>query len=280
MNMDGHSEITLRRLATRREYDACVTLQRDVWGEKFLDVVPATLLMVSQQVGGVAVGAFDGSDHLLGFVFGVSGVRDGRLAHWSNMLAVRREARGVGLGVRLKERQRQQLLDDGIQVVYWSFDPLVARNANLNLNRLGAVPVEYIVDMYGDTGATLHHGLPTDRLIVEWRLTDPRVAAALSLRPPAVPAVPVDTPLIRLDPQDDAHPDVLPQSDVVRIAVPSSIDRTPATGAIGRWRLGTRRAFQHYFSRDYEILGFTSDDTSQLAWYTLESASASTSRDR
>ena len=75
--MADPSDITLRPLETRDDYESCVHLQREMWGKNFLDVVPAAILMVSQRVGGVAAGAFDRNRRLLGFVFGVSGVRDG-----------------------------------------------------------------------------------------------------------------------------------------------------------------------------------------------------------
>ena len=120
-------QVTIRPLETRAEHEACVALQRDIWGQDFADVVPATILMVSQQVGGVASGAFDARGRLIGFVFGISGVRNRVTAHWSDMLAVRPEARGRGLGRRLKLHQRELLLAVGIERVYWTFDPLVAR---------------------------------------------------------------------------------------------------------------------------------------------------------
>ena len=98
--------------------------------------------MVSQRVGGVAGGAFDTNDRVVGSVFGISGVADGVLAHWSHMLAVRTEARRTGLGRRLKLYQRTQLLERGIRVASWSYDPLMAANAKFNLNALGACPTE------------------------------------------------------------------------------------------------------------------------------------------
>ena len=88
----SNDEFEVRALATRSEYEACVELQRDIWGQDFVDVVPATILMVSQRVGGVASGAFDPSGRLVGFVFGISGLRDRVAVHWSDMLAVRPDA--------------------------------------------------------------------------------------------------------------------------------------------------------------------------------------------
>ncbi len=111
-------------------------------------------------------GAFDASGELLGFVFGVSGVRDGELVHWSHMLGVRESARNLGLGRMLKEHQRAALAKLGIRRVFWSFDPLMAKNAYFNFNRLGASVVEYVPDMYGTTASPLHLGLPTDRIVV------------------------------------------------------------------------------------------------------------------
>src|SRR5690242_14579317 len=60
------SSIDIRALSTHDELEACVALQRDTWGQEFSDVVPASILKVSQRIGGVAVGAFDENGALLG----------------------------------------------------------------------------------------------------------------------------------------------------------------------------------------------------------------------
>jgi predicted GNAT superfamily acetyltransferase len=164
-------EFTIRPLESHDDFLQCVALQHETWGADFVDSVPPSILQVCQKVGGVAAGAFDGEGRLVGFVFGLSGVRHGRLAHWSDMLAVREELRGRGLGQRLKAFQLSLLLERGIEVAYWTYDPLEAGNANININRLAAFPVEYVPDMYGEATSTLHAGLSTDRFVVEWWLT-------------------------------------------------------------------------------------------------------------
>ena len=83
------SDFTLRPLESDSDFDAAVTLQREVWGAEFHDLVPAALLRVVGYVGGIAAGAFTDAGELAGFIFGVSGIRDGRLVHWSDTLAVR-----------------------------------------------------------------------------------------------------------------------------------------------------------------------------------------------
>lgn len=164
---------TIRDFATHAEYAACVELQRDTWGRDFNDVVPASVQQVSQKVGGVAAGAFDASGRLMGFVYGITGVKDGRIVHWSDMLAVRPEAQNAGLGRRLKEHQRRAVAKVGAELIYWTFDPLQARNAHLNFNVFGVRVEEYVRDMYGEnTGSDLHRGIGTDRLIVAWPVKD------------------------------------------------------------------------------------------------------------
>src|SRR5215204_2057215 len=141
--------IEVRALTNHAEMKACVALQHAIWGEGFTDVVPASVLKVAQRIGGVVIGAFDPQGKLLGFVFGLTGVERGKIVHWSDMLAVAPTARNLGLGRRLKEHQRSLVRELGASVIYWTYDPLVARNAHLNFNRLGVRATEYAKDMYG-----------------------------------------------------------------------------------------------------------------------------------
>jgi len=170
-------QIDIRPLRTEQELRACVALQRETWGDAFTDVVPPSILKVSQRIGGVAAGAFDEDDHLLGFVYGLTGVegKAGRIVHWSDMLAVRPEARNLGLGRRLKEYQRRVVGELGAAVIYWTYDPLVARNAHLNFNVFGVRVTEYVQEMYGQTESLLHRGIGTDRFVVEWPVPDAEV---------------------------------------------------------------------------------------------------------
>ena len=263
-------DMTIRPFASRADYDACVRLQREVWGEHFVDVVPATILMVSQRVGGVSAGAFDGDGRLLGFVFGISGIRDGELVHWSDMLAVRPEARGAGLGKRLKQFQRDQLLERDIRRMLWTYDPLVARNANLNLNGLGAAPVEYVVDMYGDTRSALHAGLDTDRFIVEWRLDE---EGPVRTAPAAADAG--TAPVV--DPAWSARERPLPTTPCVRVAAPADIDALKAADpAYARaWQQIQRRAFAWYLANRYRVSGFEHQQAPDDSHYLVTRAPAS-----
>src|SRR5437763_16363099 len=102
----GRPAVELRALKSTADYAACVELQHATWGRSFAEAVPGSILKICQQVGGVAAGAFDPEGRLLGFVFGLTGVRGGRLAHWSHMLAVAPGARDPGLGAKLKLFQR------------------------------------------------------------------------------------------------------------------------------------------------------------------------------
>ncbi len=260
-------DVTIRPLSSREDCEACVELQRDTWGRDFVDVVPATILQVSQRVGAVAAGAFAPDGRLVAFVFGISGVRGGVPAHWSDMLAVRPEARGRGLGRRLKLHQRRQLLADGVERAYWSFDPLVARNARLNLVELGAVPVEYVPDMYGDTGSVLHRGLATDRLIVEWRLRDPAVARIVAGEPAAAPDAARNAPVVTAPPAG-VEPAPLPGAPWLRVELPADIERLKAADPdeARRWQ----QHLQHIFNDRLDNPGIAGlDRDSAGRWFYL-----------
>lgn len=260
--------ITIRPLRTEGERRACIALQRLTWGADFDELVPPSLLTVTQKIGGVAAGAFDEQDTMLGFVFGMAGVRGGEIIHWSDMLAVRPEARDRGIGRRLKEFQRDAAIGSGATTMYWSYDPLVARNAHLNFNQLGIRVDEYVEDMYGASTSELHRGLGTDRFIVAWTLSLSQ-GSGVRGRGSAVTALPSAAALAPVVPDDPAtlgsgRPPVL------RVEIPTDImalrDEDPAAAA--GWRDSTRRAFQWALANGYAVTRFLPSEP--LGSYLLE----------
>jgi predicted GNAT superfamily acetyltransferase len=170
--------IVVRKCARLEEFQLCVDLQREIWGEEDLEVEPPTMFVVASQTGGQVLGAFDGA-RLVGYTLAVVGLRDGRVYLHSHMTGVRNEYRNRGVGRMLKLFQRDEALRRGIRLIMWTFDPLEIRNAHFNLNRLGAICREYHENLYGITTSPLHGGIPTDRLVAEWHLDSARVVASL-----------------------------------------------------------------------------------------------------
>lgn len=270
---DPLDHITIRDLRTLEEYAACCDLQEETWGRGFSERVPAAILRVSQKIGGVTAGAFDADDRMIGFVFGMTGLREGKPAHWSDMLAVREEARGRHIGDRLKHFQREQVQSIGVDVMLWTADPLVARNAHFNINRLGARPVEYVENIYGaNTGSTLHGALPTDRTVIAWQLSRVHVP-----HPNAGQGEPGDHAMPLLNPLD-AHG--LPcfrdpgAVSAARVQVPVDLVAVQRTGEDDamRWRLSARDAFNTLFAAGLVVTRFVRPTPDTLPYYVFERA--------
>ncbi|MGI9091638.1 MAG: hypothetical protein ACR2GG_11105, partial [Gemmatimonadaceae bacterium] len=232
-------------------------------------LVPASLLQVAQHVGGLAIGAFTAEGELVGFVFGLTGVKDGEAVHWSHMLGVRGSARNTGVGRILKEYQRAELARLGIAEMHWTFDPLVAKNAHLNLNRLGAHVVEYVRNMYGATGSPLHDAV-TDRLVVSCP-TDPNAhRGSASEWKAANAAVPILTQ--RPQPGDVLLADASERRPTVWIEIPADIQqviaRSPAEAEA--WRSSVRDHFEWALGCGYAVIGLHRDPVTSRSFYTLE----------
>jgi chorismate synthase len=249
---------SLRPLRGAADYDACVALQRATWGDDFRELVPPAVLQIVQKMGGIAAGGFV-EDRLVGFVLGLTGLRDGVPVHWSHMLAVAAGFQDRGLGRALKAYQREQLLAAGITRMYWTFDPLVARNAWLNLHHLGARVTEYVRDMYGDNPMSRTDSvIGSDRFVVEWDLATARRGGPTGGR--------AGGPTVR------EVGDALPDSPVVFVAVPSDIQalKLADPDAARAWRAATRRALEHYLALGYVIADFERRAAAPPAAYRLE----------
>ncbi|MFN2182504.1 MAG: hypothetical protein ACK2UU_00875 [Anaerolineae bacterium] len=174
-------KLSIRPLSTAAEFRACETMQRQVWAmPDDLEVVPAHLLVAVQRNGGVLLGAFDAGD-LVGFVFGFPALAaGGGLKHCSHLMAVAPSHQSKGVGYQLKLAQRQQVLQQGIDLITWTYDPLESRNAYLNIRKLGGVCRSYYRDYYGPLADGLSSGLPSDRFEVEWWIASNRVRSRLA----------------------------------------------------------------------------------------------------
>jgi predicted GNAT superfamily acetyltransferase len=176
------TDVVIRECTTAAEFDACVHLQREVFGLPDLEVSPRRHLIVSQQAGGWTLGAFQAGE-LVGFVHHLAAVRGEEVFGYSHMMAVAESQQNKGLGARLKWAQRERALAEGRSFIKWTWDPMRARNAHFNLNRLGTIVRAYSVNFYGTDYTTTAGefgkplGLDSDRLFAEWHLRSPRVEA-------------------------------------------------------------------------------------------------------
>ncbi|HEX8726896.1 MAG TPA: hypothetical protein VF737_16010 [Gemmatimonadaceae bacterium] len=265
------ASIAIRPLASLDDYRAAVALQFETWGAGLADPTSATILKIGQKIGGVSAGAFAGDGTLLGFVFGLTGVQHGQLVHWSHMLAVRADAQNLGIGRRLKAYQHDAVARLGVRVIYWTYDPLVARNAHLNFNVFGIRVSEYVRDMYGDMGSDLNRGIGTDRFVVAWPV-DP---AELAARRAEIAASRDDAqfriaPVINPDPAADVQrAPAAAGAPRLRVRIPADIGAVQRDdlAAAARWRASTRAAFEQLLAAGYRAAGFVADGGAGVAHY-------------
>lgn len=167
-------QIEVRLCLDLAELQACVDLQKEVWGFADTDLIPIRMFVVAQKIGGQVIGGFRDGE-LIAFSLAIPGNRNGHPYLHSHMLAVREQYRNSGVGRRIKLAQREEALKAGIELMEWTFDPLEIKNAYLNLHKLGAIARRYTINQYGISSSPLQGGLPTDRLIAEWWLRSRRV---------------------------------------------------------------------------------------------------------
>ena len=233
----ARQQVEVRLARSHAEFAACEALSRDIWGAAERNVVPRELLLTMQLNGGLVHGAFLPDGRLVGFCFGFAGLRDGQLRLCSHQLGVIPELRGAGIGLELKQAQRNDARRLGYPLVSWTFDPLEARNAYINLHRLGCIARLYDRNHYGQMEDELNRGLPSDRFEAEWWLDRPRARA-----PVGQPVV-----MLRLAGDEPIREAVdLATAPAVLIAVPQDFQavKKGSLELAQRWRLESRAALE------------------------------------
>jgi predicted GNAT superfamily acetyltransferase len=171
--------ISIRELETLDDLRQLEALQKKIWQFADIDTIPLILTIAHKEAGSMWIGAFDGPA-MVGFAFGFLGSQDGELTVHSHLLGVLPEYQNTNLGYRLKLAQREWALGvrvggERVRKMTWTFDPLQSKNAYFNFGKLGVTSDSYKVDFYGTQTSSVLHRNGTDRLMVQWLLTDPRV---------------------------------------------------------------------------------------------------------
>ena len=281
------SPVDLRVLETPAEMRAVEELAATVWPGSDRDIVPDHLLLSVAHNGGLVAGAFDG-DRLVGFVFGYPGLQgssDGfRPKHCSHQLAVHPDYRSAGVGFALKRLQWRFVRDQGLDRITWTYDPLLSRNAHLNIAKLGAVCNTYLRDAYGNQRDELNAGLASDRFEVDWWINSGRVLRrmqdnsqeqtpearrareaagfdatllkrAVRLNPPSSGKLPPPPLLQELKAREAGYRG---GPACVLVEIPHDFASVKATDAAlaADWRAHTRACFEHLFGEGFAVTGF------------------------
>jgi predicted GNAT superfamily acetyltransferase len=293
MTKKHKSEWIIRILEKPEEMLAAEELQRVVWPGSETDVVPLHVLVTVAHNGGIVIGAFPKESHsqggeeeapmeikpLIGLVFGFPGLYftpDGpRPKHCSHQLAVHPQYRSLGLGFLLKRAQWQMVRHQGLDLITWTFDPLLSRNAYLNIARLGAVCNMYIRQAYGDMQDELNFGLPSDRFQVDWWVNSQRVKSRLSKQARrqldlthflAAGAEIINTstesgdrwphPTAALLP--DSSPGSRTDASLLLVEIPADFQalRAKDQSRALEWRMSIRQIFEELFARGYLVTDF------------------------
>ncbi len=195
--------------------------------------ITVNLLKAMVHSGSYLSGAFiDGKCVGAAFAFPAS---VGGLHLHSHMTAVLDEYRDQGVGYALKIDQWHWAKKNNYPEISWTFDPLVRRNAKLNLIKLGVDISSYHPNFYGDMPDALNAGDESDRLMVTWKVAG-------------------ENPIQRELVSAPKPTDILIQIPADIVAIRSK-DREENL----RWRGKVREQFLHAFEKGGQVVGFSAN---------------------
>ena len=213
--------------ASRRIFD--LTWAMDAGTE-----ITPNLLQAMVHSGAYLSGAFI-ENKIVGAAFAFPATNSGLHLH-SHMTAVLDEFRDKGVGYALKIDQWNWAKKHKYSHLSWTFDPLVRRNAKLNIVKLGVDISAYFPNFYGAMPDALNAGDESDRLMVSWS-TD------------------IDEPKAR---ELITHP----KPDDILIEIPEDIValRSKNQSESMKWRRLVRDQFLAAFEKNGKVIGFSANN--------------------
>jgi predicted GNAT superfamily acetyltransferase len=196
--------------------------------------ITPNLLQAMVHGGSYLSGAFI-DNKIVGAAFAFPATNNGLHLH-SHMTAVLDEYRDKGVGYALKIDQWGWAKKKNYSHLSWTFDPLVRRNAKLNIVKLGVDISAYYPNFYGAMPDALNAGDESDRLMVSWSTA-------------------IDAPKAR---ELITHS----KSDDILIEIPEDIVaiRSKNQSESMKWRRQVRDQFLAAFEKKGKVVGFSANN--------------------
>jgi predicted GNAT superfamily acetyltransferase len=226
--------IQVRGLDTLQEQDFGREIFDKTWSMDTGTEITPNLLQAMVHSGSYLSGAYI-DNKIVGAAFAFPATNGGLHLH-SHMTAVLPEFRDKGIGYALKVDQWNWAKKKNYSHLSWTFDPLVRRNAKLNIVKLGVDISAYYPNFYGEMPDALNAGDESDRLMVSWRtnLDAPKAKGIISNPEPGdiLIEIPEDIVAIRSKNQSESM----------------------------KWRRQVREQFLAAFEKNGKVIGFSANN--------------------
>jgi predicted GNAT superfamily acetyltransferase len=196
--------------------------------------ITPNLLQAMVHSGAYLSGAFI-ENKIVGAAFAFPATNSGLHLH-SHMTAVLDEFRDKGVGYALKIDQWNWAKKNNFSHLTWTFDPLVRRNAKLNIVKLGVDISAYYPNFYGHMPDALNAGDESDRLMVSWSTDKDEPKARELITDPKPDDVLIEIP-----------------EDIVAI-------RSKNQSESMKWRRQVREQFLSAFEKNGKVVGFSANN--------------------
>ena len=228
------NSIQVRELDNLQDQDFGRNIFDITWSMDAGTEITPNLLQAMVHSGSYLSGAFI-DNKIVGAAFAFPATNGGLHLH-SHMTAVLPEFRDKGVGYALKIDQWNWAKKKNYSHLSWTFDPLVRRNAKLNIAKLGVDISAYHPNFYGDMPDALNAGDESDRLMVSWR-TD------------------IDAPKAR---------ELITKRETVDILIEIPEDivaiRSKNQSESIKWRRQVREQFMAALEKNGKVIGFSSNN--------------------
>jgi predicted GNAT superfamily acetyltransferase len=246
--------LNIRPPQNAQEVRQLETLQQEIWRMSDREIMPYNVIHAWMHAGGIVLCALEG-EKMVGFCASFLGTLGSKRVQWSHMTGVLPDHQRQKIGYQLKLAQREKALEQGIETIAWTFDPLRHLNAIFNLHVLGAVAVNLHPEMYGQMTDGLNRGLLSDRFETHWNLRSDRVQKRIGGEKPAPASLPADLPYLLRPKGQEPQIEKVGDAAEIGIELPADVEALRSANLAQRWYLALRETLIPRLKVGYRVEG-------------------------